>query len=385
LKAGPFIIFFSIVLTLYGLVNAYIFIRGMQAIPEGSSWRNWYAVTFWLVAASFVAARVLERVYPSALTGVITWIGSFWLAFMLYFFLIVLLADLVRLIHHFIPFLPQSLFADYVKTKVILLLSSIALVTVVVAAGFINARIPKVRHLDLKIDKTIAGEKELNIVMASDIHLGTIIARRKANRLVETINALQPDVILFPGDIVDEDLAPVIMNNLGENLRQLKARFGVFAVTGNHEFIGGAEPAVKYLREHGITVLRDSAALVDGRFWLVGREDRDKPRFSGKNRMDLTDLVKSVDTTLPVILMDHQPFNLKEAAGLGVDLQLSGHTHHGQMWPFNHVTSAIYEVSTGHRMIDGTHFYVSSGFGTWGPPVRLGNRPEIVHIRLLFN
>lgn len=357
----------------------------MQAIPEGSSWRNWYAVTFWLVAASFVAARVLERVYPSALTGVITWIGSFWLAFMLYFFLIVLLADLVRLIHHFIPFLPQSLFADYVKTKVILLLSSIALVTVVVAAGFINARIPKVRHLDLKIDKTIAGEKELNIVMASDIHLGTIIARRKANRLVETINALQPDVILFPGDIVDEDLAPVIMNNLGENLRQLKARFGVFAVTGNHEFIGGAEPAVKYLREHGITVLRDSAALVDGRFWLVGREDRDKPRFSGKNRMDLTDLVKSVDTTLPVILMDHQPFNLKEAAGLGVDLQLSGHTHHGQMWPFNHVTSAIYEVSTGHRMIDGTHFYVSSGFGTWGPPVRLGNRPEIVHIRLLFN
>jgi predicted MPP superfamily phosphohydrolase len=220
--------------------------------------------------------------------------------------------------------------------------------------------------------------------MASDIHLGTIIARRKANRLVETINSLKPDIILFAGDVVDEDLAPVIKNNLGANLLQLKARLGVYAITGNHEYIGGAEPAIKYLTEHGVTMIRDTAIFIDQRFWLAGRDDRDKPRFSGKPRKELAEVLASVDHSYPLILMDHQPFNLEKSVEQGVDLQLSGHTHHGQLWPFNYITSAIYEVSSGYKKIGNTNIFVSNGYGTWGPPVRLGNRPEIVQIKLTF-
>jgi hypothetical protein len=384
-KVSVFIIFVTIVLVVYGLVNSYIFIRGLQAIPATSPWRPWYIGIFWSIAFTFVLARILERTYPCGFTGVVTWIGSFWLAFMLYFILIALFIDLARVINHFFNVFPDYFYLDYQKTKLILLYISLALVTIVVVAGFINARTPRVNKLELHVQKPVAGYKSLNIVVASDIHLGTIIAKRKANRLVETINALHPDLILFAGDIVDEDLAPVIKNNLGANLVQLKAKLGVYGITGNHEYIGGVEPAVKYLQEHGIIMLRDTAILVDNRFYIVGREDRDRIRFSGKKRKELAELMQQVDPSYPVILLDHQPFNLEKAVEQGVDLQVSGHTHHGQLWPLNYITTAMYEISSGYKMTGNTHFYVSTGFGTWGPPVRLGNRPEIVQIILSFD
>lgn len=303
---------------------------------------------------------------------------------MLYFILIALAVDLGRLINHFIPVFPQFFYIDYQKTKLTALFISMALVTLVVIAGFINARNPRITRLDLHVAKTVTGIKSLNIVMASDIHLGTLIAKRKANRLVADINSLHPDLVLFAGDVVDEDLAPVIKNDLGANLLQIKSRLGVYAITGNHEYIGGAEAAVNYLGQHGLTMLRDTAIRVDGRFWLVGRDDRDKSRFTGKQRRELADIMQPVDRTMPVILLDHQPFHLEQAVAQGVDLQLSGHTHHGQMWPFNYVTSAMYELSSGYKKTGNTHFFVSNGYGTWGPPVRLGNRPEIVQINLTF-
>ncbi|MCX6267209.1 MAG: metallophosphoesterase [Bacteroidetes bacterium] len=385
MKTGAFIIFFTVVLVIYGLVNSYIFIRGLQSIPIGSPWRPWYITGFWLIASTFVLARIMERAYPCDFTGIITWIGSFWLAFLLYFILIAICLDLARMINHFFHIFPQSLFIDYQKTKLIVLFISVTLVTLIVAIGFINARSPKIRKIELHINKVMAGEKSLKIVMASDIHLGTIIAKRKAGRLVATINDLHPDIVLFAGDVVDEDLAPVIKNDLGANLGQIKSKLGVFAITGNHEYIGGAEPAVKYLREHGLIVLRDTALFIDQRFYLVGREDRDKIRFTGKPRKELSEIMNQLDPALPVILMDHQPFNLERSVKQGVDLQLSGHTHHGQLWPFNYITTAIYEISSGYKLIGQTHFYVSNGFGTWGPPVRLGNRPEIVQITLTFD
>ena len=385
MKTGAFIVFVTIVTVIYGLVNFYIYSRGVQAIPGSGHARLWFTISFWAIAFTFILARVLERTYPCAFTGVITWIGSFWLAFMLYFILIAILIDLSRILNYFFHIYPQVFYADYQKTKLIALMGSFVLVSIIVVAGYINARHPRVKTLEIHIAKTVQGDKKLDIVMASDIHLGTLIAKRKANKLVEQINAIHPDLVLFAGDVVDEDLAPVIKNNLGANLCQIKSKLGVYAIPGNHEYIGGAEAAIKYLSSHGIKMLRDTSILVDNRFYLVGRDDRDKPRFSGRERKSLEDIMKGVDRRYPVILMDHQPFALHKAVEQGVDLQLSGHVHHGQMWPFNYITKAIYEISWGYKQIGQTHFYVSSGFGTWGPPVRLGNRPEIVHILITFN
>jgi len=203
-------------------------------------------------------------------------------------------------------------------------------------------------------------------------------------QIVDRINSLKPDIILLPGDVVDEDIAPVIKQNCGEYLRLLQAKYGVFAVTGNHEYIGGVEPAVKYLEEHGVNVLRDRSMLIDNSFYIAGREDRASRGFAGIVRKPLGTILAGINNELPVILMDHQPAKLNEAEENGIDLQLSGHTHHGQLWPFNFITKKIYEVSMGYKKKGRTHYYVSCGVGTWGPPIRTGNHPEIIEITLGF-
>ena len=384
MKIAPFLIFFSIVLVIYGLVNSYIFNRFMHCIPTGSQFRVWAIVVFWVISGSFIVARFLERAYPCDFTEVMTWIGSIWLGAMVYFLLAILLVDFVRVIQHFFPFLPKVIYLDYQKTKLIALFVTMGLVGIIVAAGFINAKSPWVKELNLTINKKVQGNKTLKIAMASDIHLGTLVGKRSASRLVNLINGLHPDIILFAGDMVDEDLKPVIRRNLGETLKNLKAPLGVYAITGNHEYIGGAAEAVAYLTAHNIKFLSDTVLFIDNRFYLAGREDRDKPRFTGKPRKPLADVLKGADQSFPIILMDHQPFQLSKPQELGVDLQLSGHTHHGQIWPFNYITNAIYEVSWGYKKKGNTNIYVSCGYGTWGPPLRIGNRPEVVSITLHF-
>lgn len=382
MKSYQFLVFFSIVMLIYASVNYYIYARAMQAIPLASSFRVWFKWGFILLASAYIAGRIMERVYLSAFSDVLTWVGAFWLAIMLYGFLFVVLIDIIRVANHFTGFLPQYLYSA--QGKAAILYVSIAVVGIIVLAGHINAVTPRVNKFTLNVDKQANSLKELNIAMASDIHMGTLIGPRRTGKLVDMINSQKPDIILLAGDIVDEDLAPVIRQNLGKSLGKLSAPMGIYGITGNHEYIGGAEPAVKYLEEHGITMLRDSVIKVAGAFYVAGREDRDKNRFSGKNRLELAGLLDNIDHSLPIILLDHQPFALEKAVEAGVDLQLSGHTHHGQLWPLNLLTKAIYEVSMGYKQKGNAHFYVSPGYGGWGPPVRTGNRPEIVMIKLKF-
>lgn len=379
-----FLIFFSIVLLIYSALNYYVFIHGLNAIPVGHPYRTPYKWTFLILASAYIIGRVLERIWLSPVSEVFTWIGSFWLAAILYLFIIAILIDLVRLAHLVIPY-PGFITKDYAAAKLLLLAGIIGVVVIIVIAGHINALSPRIKHLDLTVHKNAGTLQKLNIVMISDIHMGTIIGPRRLSAIVNKVNALSPDLILIVGDAVDEDLAPVIRHNLGANLENLKAPLGVYSITGNHEYIGGAEAAVAYLLKHGIKVLRDSIVLVNESFYLAGREDRDKERFSGKKRMTVEALLKDLDHNRPIILLDHQPFNLGDAEKAGVDLQLSGHTHHGQLWPANYIANAIYEVSWGYLLKGNTHFYVSSGIGSWGPPVRTGNRPEIVDIHLTFD
>jgi len=378
-----FIIFFSIVIVLYGLVNTYIYIRGLQAISHNSPLRVWFTVIFWFLAASYLAARLIERIALSWLSDGLVWIGSFWMGAMAYFFVILLAIDLLRLVNYLIPFFPDFLTRNLQYTKKVTALIVIGAVFLTVVGAHINSVLPRIQALELMIQKK-SPLKELNIAVISDVHLGTIICNSHFMRIVDKINSLNPDIVLFAGDLVDEDIEPVIRQNLGETLRQIKSKYGIYGVTGNHEYIGGVEPACKYLTEHGVIMLRDSVVQIDGAFTLVGREDVSIVQFDRKKRRSLGDLIKDVDKTLPIILMDHQPLRLNDAVDNGIDLQLSGHTHHGQLWPFNYITEAVYEISWGYKKKRDTHFYVSCGVGTWGPPMRTGNRPEIVNVKLKF-
>lgn len=158
---------------------------------------------------------------------------------------------------------------------------------------------------------------------------------------------------------------------------------GVYAVTGNHEYIGGIEQSLAYLKTIHVKVLLDTVVTLPNGVQIVGRNDRSADR--GVNgQKPLADLLQLANHQRPIIVMNHQPYNLKEASDLNVDLHLSGHTHHGQIWPINYITQAMFELSWGYLKKGNTHFYVSSGYGTWGPAVRLGNRQEVVIFDITF-
>ena len=381
MKKSQFIVFLTIVLSVYSAVNYYIFTTGLNALP--ADYHLTYIIVYLFLFLTYIVGRFMERKFPNAVSTFFIWVGSFWLGAMVYYLLFTILIDLVRLANLLLKFLP----AEFYSEKYNLLFFAVVNITVVliVLFGYLNARSPVIRKLDITINKKAGGLKHLRIAAASDIHLGTIIARRSVERIVKRINSIGADIVLLPGDVVDEDIGPVIKRNLGEFLRNIKSKYGTYAITGNHEYIGGAEAACRYLEEHGIIELRDRYVKVAESFYVVGREDRASKGFAGILRKPMAELMSGIDSSLPVILMDHQPVHLEEAEKSGVDLQLSGHTHHGQLWPFNFITKKIYEVSTGYKKKGSTHIYVSCGAGSWGPPIRTGNRPEILEINIHFN
>lgn len=344
-----------------------------------------YSLVFWILSVSFIVSRFTGVAPFFAIHTVTTWIGVFWMAAAMYFFFIVLTIDFVRFVNYFTHFLPPANSLQYVMIKQIVFVFSIVLVSALVIFGNYNARHAQIVHLNLKIHKSAQKYTKLRIAMASDIHLGTVVNVNYLNWMTKNMNQFSPDIVLLPGDILDEELAPILKYDIGKPLKNLNAPLGVWAIPGNHEHIGDFKLASAYLKSLNINLLVDSSALIEQSFYLVGREDKDASRFSAKKRMPLDTLMKNLDLSKPVILMDHQPFYLSESQRVGVDLQLSGHTHNGQFWPFNYITNRMYEMSWGYLQKGMTHFYVSSGYGTWGPPIRIGNRPEIVIIDLVFD
>jgi len=383
MKTTQAITFFAIVFSIYGLINFYIAKRIISVIPD--NYKNLSIVVLVFLILSYIFGRILENYWVSYLSDFLIWCGSFWIAVMFYSFLFLITIDLIRIINHFLHFLPSFITENPVKVKKFLSVSISILIFILIMGGYFTSKIINIRKYDLFINKKAGNLKSLNIVMASDLHLGTINGKMFAYKIVDKINKLKPDIILFAGDIIDEDIKPVLKDNVGEALFELKAKYGIFGITGNHEYIGGVDDAVNYLNAHKIQMLRDSSILIDNAFYIVGREDRSINRFSEKKRKELNELTKDLDKSLPIILMDHQPFHLEEAEQNGIDLQLSGHTHYGQLWPLNYIIRKIYELPWGYKLKGNTHYYVSCGAGGWGPPIRIGSLPEIVNIKLHFN
>ena len=220
--------------------------------------------------------------------------------------------------------------------------------------------------------------------MASDLHLSPIDGERLLSKIIDKINLAKPDIILFAGDIVDDKAEILKDRGIGESFKRLNAKYGIYSITGNHEYINDVEPSVKFMEQYGMKVIRDSYELIDSSFYLVGREDVAMRQFTGKERKSLEQIISSINSDYPKILLDHTPIRLKQSEKNGIDLQLSGHTHHGQIWPGNIITNMIYVISWGYLEKGNTKYYVSSGAGTWGPPVRTGSKSEIVNIKIKF-
>lgn len=373
--------FFIIVLSVYFLANLYIFFKGYNVIPAGGNIRLIYSVAFILITITFVAGKILERNHSSVLTDALNIIGGFWLAFMLYGFLLLLLSDLFLLLNKFIHLIPSESIPGFKKWT---FLASAGITLVIIIVGFIIAITPVIRRYDITINKHADIEGEFTIAAVSDIHLGSVIRKRSMNVLSKILINLKPDLTLFLGDLVDGEIGPVLRSDLLGEFKFPESKSGVYAITGNHEYIGGANRTIPYIESKGLRILKDEIITLPQGIQLIGRLDRSSLSFNGKERMPLEELMKQVDKSKPVILLDHQPFNLDDTEKNEVDLQLSGHTHKGQMWPITFLVKKMYEVSFGYKKKGNTQIIVSSGYGLWGPRIRLGSRSEILLIKIRF-
>jgi uncharacterized protein len=374
-------VFFVIVLTIYSLLNLYLFFKGYNAISTLQVNKVLYSVTFFILAAIFIFAKIIEARHSSVITDILNIIGGFWLAFMFYGFLFFLLSDITLLILRLTGIIGIDAIPLFRKWSFII---TAGLSFILIAGGFIIAVIPVVKEYNITINKPAGEIKTLRIAAVSDIHIGSIIRKRSLKKLSSMLEKIKPDMVLLLGDIIDGEIGPVLRGDLLQYFTCPKCNEGMYAITGNHEFIGGGKRTIPYIESKGIRVLKDEIITLDGGIQLIGRIDKDSYRFYGKARKPLDELMKQVDTTKPVILLDHQPFHLNETVKSGVDLQLSGHTHNGQMWPLNYITGMIYDVSYGYVRRGNTNIIVSSGYGLWGPRVRSGSRSEVLLINIKF-
>lgn len=304
----------------------------------------------------------LDRL-PFALATTLELIATAWLIIMLYAVLVFLVLDVGRLVH----LVPRNWLMANVWTSV----AVIGGLAAVFAYGYVHYQ-HKTR-VSLRVTTHKPLERRLKIVMMTDLHLGYTIRNAEFSRWIDLVNAEQPDLILIGGDITDSSI-PALQK---QGTAQLFHRFTapVYAALGNHEYFAGDSAAARFYSDAGIHLLRDEQAVVHG-VRIIGRDDRSNPRRLSVNQLT------GGDTTRFTILIDHQPFHLEDAEQAGVDFQLSGHTHHGQVWPLSWVTEAMYECAFGSHRRGATQYYVSSGIGIWGGKFRIGTRSEYAVLTL---
>lgn len=352
-----------IMMALYIAGNGYVFWRLWQVVhglPMGV--RVIFAVVYWGVSLLFfVAMSMRNNEHHPLITKAMMWLGTVWMVFTLYMVLTTAAFDVA---HLFIPALRHGV------------LYALAITTGLLVYGYCNYRNPYVEHITIELDKPVKGGG-VRMVMASDIHLGYGTDRTDLERYVALINEQKPDVVVIVGDLIDNSITPVVGENMGEVLDGIDAPDGVYVVPGNHEYISGIDACETFIRGTQMTLLRDSVVVLDSGIQLIGRDDR-----SNRRRATLDSLVAETDMSRPIVILDHQPYDIAESDRLGVDIHLSGHTHRGQIWPLSLITDAMYDQSHGFRHWSHTYAYVSCGLSLWGPPFRIGTRSDLAVIEI---
>lgn len=378
-------LFVSIFLALYVLMSYYIWRRGWQSLGKSASrpLRILFGIVFALLVLPFPVAEMIEDLLPDFIASWLAMWGGYSMIMVLYAFLMLLLIDCIRLLNRWLKFIPERV-RDHPKTPSTLGMFVVILILGAVIYGGWNARNPVVNEYEVTVNKKAGSMKELHIALVSDIHFGPVIDADRLKPLLEMLDELNPDIVLLAGDLSDGRLPPGKGRELAAVLGKIEAPLGTFAVPGNHDRDLQDEEGelMRSLEAEGIRVLKDRYIPIGDDLYLIGRDD---PRLlEGAERIKLKDVMKGIDPQKPLILLDHQPRDLEEAQAGGIDLQLSGHTHRGQIFPGNLITDLIYEEDWGMLKKGGYHLIVSCGYGTWGPPLRIGNHPEVVSIKVSF-
>jgi len=374
-NSKAFIIFVSIALFVYASWNFYIF-RRITVAAAVPGWYGWALnIILLLLILSFPLTEILSG-RLGIIQGILPYIGGFWLGIMVYGLLFAVAIDILRLSDAIFHWFPDFLTADKVKSGRIMLGLVGSFILILLAAGYFISLNPKVREVKIKLNNLPAGIEGYKIAMFSDVHIGALVRECRVADIVNKVNNTEPDLILIPGDLFDEN--PKHLIEYVQPLKKLNAPDGIYAVTGNHEFYIGVQASRELMADAGIKLLRDETLVIENKLNLIGLDDITGSQQFRQFRKPVTELMIDADANLPTVLMHHTPVRIDEAAEAGIDLMVSGHTHGGQLFPGGHVAYLFYKVFPGLKKFGDMYFYLSTGAGTWGPPVRIGAPPEIV-------
>lgn len=349
---------------------------GVRRLIARGFFKNVFTVFFVFLVLGFPLAETLSHRSAGGWTKYLMIAGYYSLPLLLYLVLVVILSDLVIGFLRLVKIVAKETVRSP-RFRAIRLYAYLAVPVMVVILGVLNYHYLRVRTYSIEVPRKSSELRQLKIAFAADFHIGALTGRRFLERLVGKINDLQPDVVLIGGDVLEGDRRDEKTDAYEAQFRQIKSRYGVYAAPGNHEMHG--EYRRDFFDRSGIKLLQDAVEKIDGAFYLVGRNDN----HSGR-RKSLDELLRDTPDDLPVILMDHRPTDLENVSTGYVDIQLSGHTHHGQLFPINFITSHIYELSWGYLKKRQAHFFVTSGVQLWGPPVRTAGASEILLIDVTF-
>lgn len=361
----------------------------LLAVYLGKRWQYWfnfnvtggYQIAYWIIVIiaglSLILSSVLSRfsTYWIPLLGVVI-------------FGLIICTVYVTLVFDAIRWISRGRFKANLWLKIFYIVCVVSLFIF----GHEMAISPRIVYYQVKINKP-ANVDHLRFVQLTDIHVNELTTHKFIQQMVNDVNKFNADFIVITGDTLDKRLKPFTEQGFDKQFQQLRSKYGTYIIFGNHEYYGTREAnnreedIIKAFKQANMKVLKDDVVTMDNLgITLIGRDDLSSSHYD-ITRALLSDLVMFTDTSMPIILLDHQPQDLDEPANLGVDLMISGHTHAGQVFPINLLVSAMYKNARGMYQNIEKHFtsIVSSGYGLWGPPIRLMTRSEIVVIDVTFD
>jgi len=368
--------FRAIITFSYIIPCIYLFVRIWQLfIPR--DYRLCYMLIYAILFSIYPASMHLFEGDANGAGQILEAIAGYLLPFFLYLFLLVLMIDLLLLINLVLKIIPRDRIRQRsLRSKVFVAI--ICLSASVVIAGIINFNTIRTTKYPISVPARSSEITSLRIAFVSDFHLGETTPVKFVERFVKEIGIIKPDLMLYGGDIAEDGRDDEKMKKFENLLSSIRTKYGVYGVLGNHEHYGSQDKGT-FFSKAGINILRDTVLVIDNSFTLAGRNDSHV-----RNRKSVEEIMKSAPDSLPLILLDHRPTEIEQVSKTNADIQLSGHTHKGQLFPINLITNKVYLLHYGYRKFGDTHFFVSSGIRLWGPPVRTTGKSEILVIEVTF-
>lgn len=379
-KLAGLIIFLTVFLSLYGGLNLYGFLKAKRALSL--SFGASLPLLIFMIIMVFVPilVRLSERQGLEAVARLLAFVGYFWMGLLFFFFSTALLFDLYHLIVYLAGLILQKNLAGIIPSPRISFFIPLGLCLAIGLYGYFEALGIKTEHVVIRSSKIPEGANGLRIVQISDVHLGLIVREARLKRILEQVKALDPDILISTGDLVDGQMDD--LQGLAALLLQIRPKYGKFAITGNHEFYAGLGLSLDFTQKAGFTILRGEGMTVSGLINIAGMDDPGDRRRNPSQRVSERAVLYSLPRNLFTILLKHRPLINKDVTDL-FDLQLSGHTHKGQVFPWNLISRLSFPKDSGlFDLSNNTYLYVSRGSGTWGPPIRFLSPPEVTLIEL---